>query len=64
MKTTIRNVICIIAFTILPAICQIASMDAQEFVKSDFPKSACLLKNDPLKSNNSLNRVDLKNVIP
>jgi len=36
MKTTIRNVICIIAFTTLPAICQFASMHAQEFVKSDF----------------------------
>ena len=36
MKTTIRNVICIIACTTLPAICQFASMHAQEFVKSDF----------------------------
>ena len=36
MKTTIRNVICIIAFTTLPAICQFAIINAQEFVKSDF----------------------------
>ncbi|MCK4854665.1 MAG: T9SS type A sorting domain-containing protein [Bacteroidales bacterium] len=36
MKTTIRNVICIIAFTTLPAICQFAIVHAQEYVKADF----------------------------
>ncbi len=36
MKTTIRNFFSIIAFSTIPAICQIASLHAQEYVKADF----------------------------